>query len=116
MLDLNFDLTTPLLPCERVTRLVVNEEFRQKAQENMHIRTPRLLAHWIPRSFSLPDKHTQHAITGNEPIKPQRDYTVAHLPQVELRILLGRDTLDLNESGVGTGVALRALVTEDTSL
>lgn len=39
-----------------------------------------------------------------------------YLSEVELGILLGGDTLNLDESGVGAGVALGALVAEDTSL
>lgn len=41
---------------------------------------------------------------------------ITHLAQVELRILLGRNTLDLNQRGVGAGVALSALVAENASL
>lgn len=39
-----------------------------------------------------------------------------HLSEVELRILLVGDTLDLNECGAGGGVALCALVAENASL
>jgi hypothetical protein len=39
-----------------------------------------------------------------------------HLAEVELRILLVADALDLDEGGVGAGVALAALVAEDAAL
>ena len=39
-----------------------------------------------------------------------------YLPEVELRILLRGDTLNLEEGGVGAGVALGALVAKDTAL
>ena len=41
---------------------------------------------------------------------------VTYLSQVELGVLLRGDTLNLEEGGVGTGVALRALVAEDAPL
>jgi len=40
----------------------------------------------------------------------------AYLAEVELGIFLRCDALDLDEGGVGAGVALSALVAEDTSL
>ena len=39
-----------------------------------------------------------------------------HLAEVELCILLVSNALDLDECGVGTGVALGALVAEDAPL
>jgi hypothetical protein len=39
-----------------------------------------------------------------------------HLAEVELRILLVSDALNLDEGGVGAGVALAALVAEDAAL
>ncbi len=41
---------------------------------------------------------------------------LTHLSKVELRILLCRDALNLDEGGGGVGVALAALVAEDASL
>ena len=38
-----------------------------------------------------------------------------HLSEVELRIFLGGDTLNLNEGSVGAGVALSALVAQDAA-
>ena len=40
----------------------------------------------------------------------------AYLAKVELSVLLVRDTLNLEERGVGAGVALGALVAKDTAL
>lgn len=39
-----------------------------------------------------------------------------HLSEIELGLLLRGDTLNLKERGVGAGVALGALVAEDTAL
>jgi hypothetical protein len=39
-----------------------------------------------------------------------------HLAEVELRILFVANALDLDEGGVGAGVALAALVAEDAAL
>ena len=44
----------------------------------------------------------------------QNSYT--HLSEVVLSVLLGSNTLNLDERGVGTGVALSTLVAENTSL
>ena len=41
---------------------------------------------------------------------------VTYLSQVELGVLLRGDTLNLEERGVGAGVALGALVAEDAAL
>lgn len=41
---------------------------------------------------------------------------MTHLSKVELGVLLGRDTLKVKQGGVGTGVALAALVAENASL
>jgi hypothetical protein len=42
-------------------------------------------------------------------------HLIAHLSEVELSILLGRDTFNLEEGGVGAGITLAPLVTEYTS-
>lgn len=38
-----------------------------------------------------------------------------YLPEIELCVLLGRDTLDLDEGGVGTGVTLSSFVSENAT-
>ena len=40
----------------------------------------------------------------------------AHLAEIELRVLLGSHTFDLDEGSVRAGVALGALVAEDATL
>ena len=45
-----------------------------------------------------------------------RHIMTTYLPEVELRILLRGDTLNLEEGGVGASVALGALVAKDTAL
>lgn len=49
-------------------------------------------------------------------MRPGNTLYSTYLAKVELSILLGGDTLDLNEGGVGTGVALSALVADNASL
>ncbi len=46
----------------------------------------------------------------------ESDRKCSHLPEVVLCVLLRCYTLDLKEGGVGAGVALCALVTNNTSL
>lgn len=43
-------------------------------------------------------------------------FTETYLAEVELRILLGGNTLNLDEGSVGAGVALAALVAEQAAL
>ena len=43
-------------------------------------------------------------------------WKLADLAEVELSVLLVGDALDLEEGGVGVGVALAALVAEDAAL
>ena len=54
--------------------------------------------------------------TATGSMDPQRwRKGASHLAQVELRILLGCNALDLKERGIWAGVALSALVAKDTA-
>jgi hypothetical protein len=53
-----------------------------------------------------------HAVRSQQKGSGVGDALSANLSKVELSILLVRDTLNLEEGGVGTGVTLPALMTE----
>jgi len=113
-LDLNFDLTTPLLPCGRVTRLHDHKHTRLVGNTKT---LPPDDANLRPCDFPLGPVyicytlHERHGSTQST--KERQDSQVAYLSEVELSILLGRDTLNLKEGSVRTGVALATLMTEN---
>lgn len=59
----------------------------------------------------------QHATKSDDSISLYcTENSLTYLAEVELSIFLGGNTFNLNERGVGAGVTLGALVTENTSL
>ena len=96
--DLNLDVTTPPLPCGRVTR-------------------PQMTRIFEPRT-SLFARYTYatRCMMFSENCSGAEGRGRTDLAEVELSVLLVGDALDLEEGGVGVGVALAALVAEDAAL
>ena len=95
--DLNFDLTTPPLPCGRVTRPQMTRIFEPRTS---------LFARYTyaTRCMMFSEKSIRLGERGR-----------TDLAEVELSVLLVGDALDLEERRVGVGVALAALVAKDAA-
>jgi hypothetical protein len=111
-LDLNFDLTTPLLPCGRVTRL---HDINTPDRRGILSPYPQMTRTFDP-AISFLARYTyatRYTNAMGQRKVLRRGKILSYLSEVELSILLGRDTLDLKEGSVRAGVALTTLMAEN---
>ena len=110
-LDLNFDFTTPLLPCGRVTRLQDHKRWC-----NVWRRTtpyPQITRTFDPAICRLA-RYTYATRCANATIQHGESRGIVcksrHLSEVELCVLLCRNALDLKKGSVGTSITFAALM------
>ena len=103
MFDLNFDFTTPELPCGRVTRL--QTKVKANSQHDSRQRGHNQSSNAPPDNADL---RTLHLALGTVDVRNA-------LAQVELGILLVPDAFNLDEGSVRARIALSTLVAEDAA-
>jgi hypothetical protein len=110
-LDLNFDFTTPLLPCGRVTRLQDNKR-RHDAWRPIRP-YPQITRTFDPAICRLA-RYTYATRCANTIIQHVGSrgmiHKNRHLSEVELCVLLCRNALYLKKGSVGAGVTFTALM------
>jgi hypothetical protein len=116
MLERNLALTTPALPCGRLT-LLQDEHVSTSGARSMRNAPPdHADLRTLPLGFCA--VHVGETLASGRTVRTARKHmrAQAYLSEVELRVLLRADTLDLDEGCVRTRVALAALVAENTAL